>query len=139
MSLRERATFNLLIVESGWAASFLIYPNLPKYRDLVLFHKVAREAIENGTGMWANPLTLTGYEFRMCYRLWIITRRLNQGRILTTSQRSAFVKRYCADMTTREIFEPQHYHRVAPHNRIFVGPREVNEAVGKISLLPGHT
>ena len=29
MTLYDRATFNLLMVESGWAASFPIFPSLP--------------------------------------------------------------------------------------------------------------
>ena len=50
MSYKERATFNLLMVESGWAAPFPIYPGLPKYRDLVLLQEVAEEACKYGKG-----------------------------------------------------------------------------------------
>jgi endonuclease YncB( thermonuclease family) len=137
MSFLDRATFNLMIVQAGWAATFIIYPNLSKYRDLVLFHKIAREAVEQEKGIWANPLTLTGYEFRSCYRLFVITDRLQKGRVLSERERGAWITRYCCDMTTREIFEPQQYHRVEPYNRIFVEPKDANDAVGRISLIPG--
>ena len=62
---------------------------------------------------------------------------MQKGRILTKREREAWFTRYCCDMTTREIFEPQQYHKVPPFNRIFVQPKDVNEAVGKISLVPG--
>jgi endonuclease YncB( thermonuclease family) len=137
MSFLDRATFNLKIVEAGWAATFIIYPNLAKYRDLVLFHKVARNAVEQNKGIWADGLTLTGYEFRSAYRLFVITDRLEKGRILSQRERSAWITRYCCDMTTREIFEPQQYHKVLPYNRVFVEPKDANEAVGRISLVPG--
>lgn len=133
----ERATFNLLLVASGWAASFPIYPSLPKYRDLVLLQQAARSAFENGAGAWADPLTLTGYEFRMCYRLWQVTDRLVRGETLSQRERYGWVERYCADMTTGELYEPQDYHRVAPYNRVFFWPRDVREAVGRLNLVPG--
>lgn len=138
MSFLDRSTFNLMIVETGWAATFVIYPNLAKYRDLVLFHRVAKEAFEQQKGIWADPMTLTAYEFRSCYRLFVITDRLEKGRILSQRERTAWIGRYCCDMTTREIFEPQQYHKVQPYNRIFAEPKDVNEAVGKISLIPGN-
>ena len=71
MSPMERATFNLLMVDSGWAAPFPIYPSLPRYRDLVLLQNCARTACETGRGAWAAPLMLTGYEFRMCVRMFV--------------------------------------------------------------------
>ena len=77
MSLKERATFNLFLVESGWAAAFPIYPSIPKISDLTLLQEAAQNAYENQIGMWADPLTLTGYEFRMCVRLHEITKNSN--------------------------------------------------------------
>lgn len=41
-------------------------------------------------------------------------------------------------MTTREIFDPQNYHKVAPYNRIFIWPKDVAEAVGRMNLLPAE-
>ncbi len=137
ISYRDRATFNLLMVESGWAASFPIYPSLPKYRDLVLLQETARDAFENGRGAWADPNTLAGYEFRMCYRLWEATDKLLKGKKLGSRERYGWVERYCFDVTTLEIHEPQRYHRVKPYNRVFIWPRDVTEAVGRLNLMPG--
>jgi endonuclease YncB( thermonuclease family) len=41
MSRTERATFTLLMIESGWAASFPIYPSIPSFADLVMLRKNA--------------------------------------------------------------------------------------------------
>jgi endonuclease YncB( thermonuclease family) len=50
MTRKERATFNLLMVESGWAATFPIYPSIPSYADLVLLQEVAKDACDNKKG-----------------------------------------------------------------------------------------
>ena len=75
----------------------------------------------------------------MCHRLWAVTRDLVKGKDLSSQEKYGWVKRYCIDMTTQEIFEPQEYFRVKPHNRIFVWPRDVNEAVGKLNLVPAES
>lgn len=136
MSRKERATFNLLMVESGWAAPFPIYPSIPSYVDLVMVQEAAKDAYDNKRGAWADPMTLTGYEFRMCVRLYEVTEKLEKGRKLSSKERSGWVTRFCVDMTTREIFYPQDYHKVAPYNRIFIWPKDVAEAVGRMNLLP---
>ena len=138
MSRKDRATFNLLMVDSGWAASFPIYPSLPQHIDLMMLRESAKETFDNHKGAWADPAMLTGYEFRMCLRLHDVTKKLVAGNNLKSSERNGWVERYCLDMTTREIFYPQNYYRVKPHDRIFVWPEDVSEAVGKINLLPGE-
>jgi endonuclease YncB( thermonuclease family) len=139
LSLWERATFNLLMVRTGWAAPFIIFPSLPKYRDLVMFRASAKEAYLAGRGIWADPLALAGYEFRMVVKLYDITRRLVSGESLSSSQRMAWVERYCVDLTTRGIYYPENYFRVAPYNRLFIWPQEVTDAVAKLNLVPGAT
>ena len=134
---RERATFNLLLMESGWGATFVIYPSLPKYADLVLVQELAKEAVEQKRGAWADPLSLTGYEFRMCVRLYDTVSQLVAGKKLSRAERNGWIDRYCADLTTREIFPPQLYYRVPPYNRLFIWPADVNEAVARLNLTPG--
>ena len=48
----DRYTFNLLMIKSGWAASFPIYPSIPKYEDLILLQQSGKEAFENKKGAW---------------------------------------------------------------------------------------
>ncbi len=133
----ERSTFNLLMVRAGWAATMIIYPSLPKYSDLVMMRDSAREAYLAGRGIWSNPLTLTGYEFRMAVKLYGVTKRLVDGEQLSEGQRNSWIERYCVDLTTREIFYPQRYVRVAPYNRLFVWPDDVSAAVSTMNLSPG--
>jgi endonuclease YncB( thermonuclease family) len=138
MDYKDRATFNLLMVESGWAATLAIYPSLPRYRDLVLLQQTAQQAYEQHRGAWAEPLSLTGYEFRMCYKLWDVTKKLTQGKKLSTKEKYGWVERYCADMTTRQIYEPQDYIKIEPYNRIFIWAKDVTDAVGKLNLVPSQ-
>lgn len=128
----ERATFNLLLVEAGLAASFPIYPSLPKYIDLVLLQNAARAAVDGRLGIWADGGVLTGYEFRLCYKLWqrINTPEAEQRRI------GPWIERHCVDMTTSELFPPQQYYRVKPWNRVFVWPRDLGEAIARLNLVP---
>ena len=58
------------MVESCWAATFSIYPSIPRYADLMLLQEVAKDAYDNKKGAWADPEMLTGYEFRMCVMLY---------------------------------------------------------------------
>ncbi len=136
MTRRERATFNLLMVESGWAASFPIYPSLPKHVDLVMLQEAAKDAFESDRGAWADSKMLTGYEFRMCVRLYKITKKLIEGEKLSSKDKYSWISRFCVDMTTREVFYPQDYYKVEPYNRIFIWPKDVTEAVGKMNLIP---
>ncbi|MDY6833974.1 MAG: hypothetical protein SVY53_04145 [Chloroflexota bacterium] len=50
MSPREKATFNLLMMESGWAAPFPIFPSLPKHEDLNLMNEMGKEAVKQKKG-----------------------------------------------------------------------------------------
>ena len=136
MSPEERATFNLLMVESGWAATFPVYPSVPKHMDLVMLQKAAKDAFEQKKGAWADPNALTGYEFRMCVKLYKITKSLLGGKKLSSKEKYGWISRFCADMTTKEIFYPQDYCKVKPHDRIFICPDDVAEAVGKMNLIP---
>lgn len=137
LTLYERATFNLLMVESGWGAPFFVYPSLPKYADLVLSRQVAVAAVEAKRGAWADPLSLTGYEFRMCVRLYGVVSQLVEGRKLSSNERNSWIERYCADVVSREIFPPQLYWKVQPANRLFIWPKDVNAAVAQLNLIPG--
>jgi len=132
----DRCTFNLMMIDSGWAASLAIYPSLPKHRDLVRFQEAAKDAYENRRGAWADPMMLTGYEFRMCYNLYDVTKKLVAGNKVSSRERYGWVKRYCLDMTTREMFFPQDYYRVKPYNRIFVWSEDAVEAIANLNLVP---
>lgn len=136
MDYKDRATFNLLMIESGWAATFPIYPSIPKYYDLALLQKMAKDAYDKKRGIWANPLTLTGYEFRMCVKLYEVTKKRREGKKVSSSELYGWISRFCVDMTTREIFFPQDYYKVAPYDRIFVWPEDAAKATANMNLVP---
>lgn len=136
LTLRDRATFNLMMVEEGWAAPFPIYPSIPKYSDLVMLQEAAKDAVEGQKGTWSNTNALTGYEFRMCIRLSKIMEKLKKNEKMTSRDRGSWIYRYCVDMTNRKVYFPQDYHKVKVWNRIFVWPEDIREAVGKLNLVP---
>ena len=135
-SEKDRPTFNLLMVREGWAATLPIYPSLPKHSDLAMLQEAGKDALEQKRGAWADPLTLTGYEFRMCIKLYEVTRKIVQGKKLSNREKYSWISRFCMDMTTREIYYPQTYFKVKPYNRIFIWPEDVTEAVGRLNLSP---
>lgn len=135
-SEKDRPTFNLLMVREGWAATLPIYPSLPKHSDLAMLQEAGKDALEQKRGAWADPLTLTGYEFRMCIKLYEVTRKIVQGKKLSNREKYSWITRFCMDMTTREIYYPQAYFKVKPYNRIFIWPEDITEAVGRLNLSP---
>jgi endonuclease YncB( thermonuclease family) len=137
LSRAQRATFNLLMIENGWASPFPIFPSLPQYLDLIMLRDSSKNAWDKKLGIWGNKNTLTGYEFRMCVKLYAMTKKLVDGKKLSSKEKFSWIERYCADMITREIFYPQDYWKVNVYNRIFIWPKDVNEATGKMNLVPG--
>lgn len=133
MPFEERVTFNYQMVKAGWASSLLIYPNLPKNRDLNLVRKAGKEAYEENKGAWANPGSLTGYEWRMCIKLYRAIKKLRAGNHYV--KEDLWIQRFCMDMTTLNIYYPQDYIKVKPYNRIFIWAQDVNKAVGELNLM----
>jgi endonuclease YncB( thermonuclease family) len=136
MSRRERATFNFDMIASGWAASFILYPNIPNEIDLPMVHEAAAEAVRDKKGAWADPQVLTGYEYRMAVRLHEVAKDILDGVDVSSRRRFGWVSRYCADMTTLELHRPQHYYKVAPENRLFLWSEDVRRAVADLNLVP---
>ena len=119
ITFEDRYTFNLNMIESGWASTLIIYPSLPKHRDLLLLREKAKEAVEQGKGAWADDKLLTGYEWRMCIKLYKQAQKLVSGSIKSINS-STWISRYCCDMTTRKVFYPEKYYKIKPYNRIFI-------------------
>lgn len=101
MPRRDRATFNLLLVEAGWAVPFVLYPSIPGELDLPLLHAAARRAIPGGRGIWSDPMLLLPYELRALERLVQLKARLDRGEKLPTAELGSWIERYCANTTTR--------------------------------------
>jgi hypothetical protein len=136
MTRRERATFNFLMAESGWAAPFIVYPNIPGESDLPMFREACRAAYDGGKGAWADAHSITGYEFRALERLAAVKKKLDAGNDVGVSERWDWLYRYVADMTTKELCGPQGYSHVKPFDRIFIERKDVRRAVADLGLTP---
>ena len=136
MTREERATFNLNMVESGWAAPFVLFPSIPGELDLPIFLTAASHAMESQSGQYADELSLPGYEYRMCEKLYRITKKIVNGDTMSYSQRLAWRSRYCADMRDRNLYGPENYMTVPAPYRLWIWPDDVQRAIGMLNLVP---
>lgn len=136
MTRKERSTFNLDLVASGWAAPFIIYPNIPGELDLPLFLEAAVSAKEEKKGQYQNESSLPGYEYRMLEKLYSITKKLVDGTELSYPEQLEWRSRYCADMRSRELYGPEAYFTIPEPYRLWVWPDDVQEAIGMLNLVP---
>lgn len=111
----KRPTFNLQMIEDGHAISLLIFPNIPKPKDLELVRNGVRQAHQHKRGFWAErtPL-LHAYEFR-----WIVD---------TISGKRDGPDRFCGDFTTGKLYSPQKYFLVPEENRLWFFKEDVGKA-----------
>jgi len=121
MTLYARRTFNLQLVEEGWAAPFVLYPSLPKVADLTLFRRAAQLARTEKRGHYRDAKTLTGYEFRFCVKL--------------LRQEAELPERSCADLESGKLYRPEQYLSVKPENRMFVWPADLKRAKEALGLV----
>jgi len=89
----QRATFNLDMVVAGWAATFVIYPSIPGELDLPMLLDAAATARTTGRGIWADPLTLPGYEYRCLERLHEVTAKIVAGEDVAAAERFSWRER----------------------------------------------
>jgi hypothetical protein len=114
MTRKDRATFNLDLVENGWAAPFVIYPSIPGELDLPLLVDAAASARAAARGIWADDATLLAYEYRAMEKLFRITRKIVDGVELRAGEAQSWRERYCVDIRTRALHGPEDYVDVPP-------------------------
>jgi endonuclease YncB( thermonuclease family) len=136
MTRRQRATFNLDVVEQGWAAPFVIYPSVPGELDLPLLVDAAASARAAARGIWAEEATLLAYEYRAMEKLFRITKKIVGGADLSPAEAHAWRERYCADMRTRTLHGPEDYVTTPPEYRLWIWPQDISEAVSRLNLVP---
>lgn len=132
----QRATFNLDMVASGWAATFVIFPSIPGERDLPLLVDAAATAREKGDGAWADPLAMPGYEYRALQKLHAVTARIVAGEDVRAADRFGWRSRYCADMRNRVLHGPEAYPAVPPEYRLWLWPADVRDGMARLNLTP---
>jgi endonuclease YncB( thermonuclease family) len=138
MTRKERATFNLDLIESGWAAPFVLFPNIPGELDLPVFLEAAAEARDAGRGQYGDPLSIAAYEYRMCEKLHSISAKIAAGEKLSVKKRLAWRSRYAADMRNRTLHGPESYMSVPMHYRLWIWPQDVQKAIGSLNLTPAE-
>lgn len=138
MSRRERATFNLDMIESGWASPFILYPSIPGELDLPLFVEAAVDAMDKKRGQYQESLSMPGYEYRMCEKLYDITKKLISGDTLHYSRKIAWRSRYCADMRNRKLYTPEEYMIIPKPYRLWIWTDDVQKSIATLNLVPAN-
>lgn len=110
----KRLTFNLLLLQKGWAVNYLLYPNLPKPDDWERLQKTVRQARQEEKGFWQDNSLLLGYEFRFC--------------VDTLLGKRSGPDKYCVDVTTGVLHPPHEYYQIAPENRLFIHKERLSQA-----------
>jgi endonuclease YncB( thermonuclease family) len=123
-----RRTFNLDMIERGWAAFFPIYPSLPKQDDFNLAIKAAEHAWNNKKGIWKKygKNVLLAYEYRLCVKLG--TAKSAKNGITDAFQR------VCVDLSTIEIFDEFGFHQVKPCYRMWIWKKDIEDAKTNLGL-----
>jgi endonuclease YncB( thermonuclease family) len=123
-----RRTFNLEMVESGWAASFVVYPSLPNNIDMNALIAAAETAWNERKGVWRDygRRFLLGFEFRACIKL------------ATAPSAAAGIKdafqRVCVDLRTLRNVGKFGFTRVPPPYRMWIWETDVAKATGELGL-----
>ncbi|MGH3876400.1 MAG: thermonuclease family protein [Actinophytocola sp.] len=136
LPLEERSTFNMDMVRTGWATTFIIYPAIPGELDLPLLVEAAESARTGELGIWSDPHTLLAYEYRSLERLFQITEKIVKGEDVNAAERFSWRERYCVDMRSRVLHGPEDYLDVPPGYRLWLWPRDVQAAVASLNLVP---
>ena len=136
MPRKQRATFNLNLIESGWAQPFILYPSIPNELDLKILIEAACEAMTQKKGQYEDELFLPAYEYRMCEKLYDVTKDMVEGESVSFARRMGWRSRYCLDMRDRRIYGPEDYMDIPAPYRIWVWPEDLQEAIGMLNLVP---
>lgn len=125
----RRRTFNLDMIEKGWAAFFPIYPSLPQNRDMNKAIKAAEFAWDNQEGIWHKygEDVLLGYEYRMCIKL---------GTATTPDEGidKAF-QRICVDLRNLNIVGKYGFGKIPPCYRLWIWIDDIEQAKTDLDLL----
>ncbi|MGN9781579.1 hypothetical protein ACTMTF_09130 [Nonomuraea sp. ZG12] len=120
----DRRTFNLDMVALGWAATFVIYPSIPRASDLNLLIDEADTAWREQRGAWHQfgSDLLLGYEYRACLKLG--DRTLDDP----ADAIAAAYQRVCVDMRTLTEVGLFGYHQVPPAQRLWIWATDLEQA-----------
>jgi endonuclease YncB( thermonuclease family) len=126
----DRRTFNLNMVESGWGASFLIYPSLPHNNDLNLLLDAADTAWTERRGAWHEfgDDLLLGYEYRAAVKLGVAELENPADAIDDAYQR------ICLDLRDLRLVGKYDYHQIPPGSRLWIWEDDLTAARRDLAL-----
>jgi len=121
LSVVDQDTYNLKLVQTGYALPYFIYPNAVSpteegeftYDTIEKFQDAAVKAKRTNLGIWE-----------------YINRILLPMELRFLTRREPPVK-YCADLERNLLYSPQYYFKVPIENRLFFYPKDVLVAVQK--------
>ncbi|MBU7029468.1 MAG: thermonuclease family protein [Theionarchaea archaeon] len=121
LAAKDQDTYNLRLVQAGYAIPYFIYPNaVPPteegeftYDTLQKFRDAAAKAKRSNLGIWE-------YIDRILLPMEL--------RFLTRRELPA---KYCADLERNLLYSPQYYFKVPIENRLFFYPKDVLTALQK--------
>ena len=125
----ERQTFNLNMIENGWAAFFPIYPSLPKKEDFILAINAAKNAWNKKKGVWElyGESFLLGYEFRMCIKL-------SQAKSANKGIKDAF-QRICIDLRGMKNCGKYDFYKIDPCYRLWIWDKDLKMATADLGII----
>jgi hypothetical protein len=134
----SRRTFNLELVETGWAAFFPLYPSLPGDVDLNIAVQAAEQAWQQKRGAWAEfgDDLLLGYEYRACLKLGAADPD-NEPSVPPEKRIAEAFRRVCVDLRTRKIVGLYGYHRIEPPYRLWIWNQDLTRARQDLNLQSG--
>jgi endonuclease YncB( thermonuclease family) len=132
----SRQTYNLVMVDDGWAVFFPIWPSLPKApTDFDLIYKSAKKAWTNKKGMWnkhGNDLLLP-YEYRLLMKLSVnVTAEKTVNDIL-----SGAFQRVCVDLRNMKMVGKFDFYKVPPSHRFWIWEKDWNKDKAQIKSILG--
>ena len=121
LSAEDQDTYNLKLVEAGYAVPYFIYPNAVSptedgewtYDTIEKMREVTLQAIEMKAGIWKYI-----DDILLPLELRFLTRR-------------ELPLKYCADLKNGLLYSPQYYFKVYIENQLFFYPRDVLTAILK--------
>jgi len=130
----RRKTFNLEMVETGWAASFLIYPSLPTDDDFNRALFAAEQAWTQKRGAWNEfgSDLLLGYEYRACIKLGAADDPNHP--IPPVARINEAFRRTCVDIRSHTILGRYGYHEIDPPYRLWIWSEDLHEACDVLRL-----
>lgn len=125
----RRDTFNLNMIENGWAAFFPIYPSLPKNKDFNRAILAAETAWTDKRGAWEKygEDLLLAYEYRACIKL--------AGAETASKGIKAAFQRVCVDLRSLKVVGEFGFYNVPPCYRMWIWLDDLEEAKEQLNGL----